>query len=117
MTQAKTLNQRIRQTTLRRFVPIVLSIALITVITTFFIINFNIGITHEQYLDDFEKRLNERLSSLDEQVESLARNDFIINSLIDFSNRESYLPVFFRSLHPINLICAQSNSLIVFYIF
>ncbi|WP_068500054.1 MULTISPECIES: response regulator [unclassified Oleiphilus] len=114
MTQAKTLNQRIRQTTLRRFVPIVLSIALITVITTFFIINFNIGITHEQYLDDFEKRLNERLSSLDEQVESLARNDLIINSLIDFSNRESYLPVFFRSLQPINFIGDKSNFSIVF---
>jgi hypothetical protein len=53
---------------------------------------------HIDYAETFIVDFNKSLESLQQQVNNLAKNDLIINSIIDDSNRDTYLPVFFRSL-------------------
>lgn len=44
------------------------------------------------------RTLSADLSVLMSTLDSLAANDLVINGLIDFENRENYIPVFFQSL-------------------
>jgi PAS domain S-box-containing protein len=54
--------------------------------------------SHKQRISNLTEKLNSTLSNFQQQVENLARNDLIINSIVDYSNRDNYLPIFFRSL-------------------
>lgn len=44
------------------------------------------------------QKLDSTLLNFKEQVENLAKNDLIINSIVDYTNRDNYLPIFFNSL-------------------
>ncbi|MEA2059100.1 MAG: HAMP domain-containing sensor histidine kinase [Thermodesulfobacteriota bacterium] len=55
------------------------------------------------------KSVGERLDSLKSYAEVLSSNDLIINSLIDYTARENYLPTFFTSLQ----VPGVKNALIV----
>lgn len=98
-----TLSDRVRVLTLARFFPVVAVLCLCAIIAALTLINYRVSTQHTEILKDFEASLHDNIEAVDQQVKALASNDLIINSLIDYSNRDSYLPVFFRSLTPINI--------------
>ena len=114
MSSHQTLSERVRALTLARFFPVVGILCIAAVVTTFSLVNFKVSDNHDEVLKDFDQALSANLNALDHQVKSLASNDLIINSLIDFSNRDSYLPVFFRSLAPVHLSKPDAIYSIVF---
>lgn len=63
---------------------------------------------------NFTDYLTSQLDKLSTQVQSLSENDLIINSLIDFTNRDDYLPVFFGSIKPAALKHGSKAFSIVF---
>ena len=114
MSQRPTLATRVRKATLSRFVPIIAFVSIAAVLISFGFINYQVTKSHQAHLNEFTATYYRTVDALDDQVASLARNDLIINSLIDYSNRDSYLPVFFRSLTPTNLIASDPEFSIVF---
>ncbi len=54
--------------------------------------------SHKQRIINLTDKLDNALLSFQQQIENLANNDLIINSIVDYSNRDNYLPIFFRSL-------------------
>ena len=95
MTQSPTLATRVRKATLERFVPIVVGLSVAVGLLSLLLINYQVTESHQTRLEEFAKDYHRVIDALNEQVSSLAQNDLLINSLIDYSNRESYLPVFF----------------------
>ena len=61
--------------------------------------------------DGLEQDINYIVSDTTRQLADLAANDIIINSLVDFEQRDNYLPMFFRSL---NLTQAKSVEFALF---
>ena len=114
MKQRLTLSKRVRKATLSRFVPIIAIISFIAIFLAYGVINYQVTKSQESHLSEFAETYYRTIDALDRQVASLARNDLMINSLIDFSNRDSYLPVFFRSLTPNNLVSADGEFSIAF---
>jgi len=114
MTKQQTLSDRVKSITLARFFPVIGLLCITALVAAFSLANFKITDSHQEVLDDFDAALSANIDALDNQSKSLASNDLIINSLIDFSNRDSYLPVFFRSLIPVRLTRASARYSIVF---
>ena len=114
MTQRPTLATRVRKATLERFVPIIGALSVAVALLSFLLINYQVTQSHQTRLEEFSNEYYRSIDALNEQVSALAQNDLIINSLIDFSNRDSYLPVFFRSLKPANHTSERSDFSIVF---
>ncbi|MGH1484684.1 MAG: response regulator [Cellvibrionaceae bacterium] len=52
---------------------------------------------HNQIIEQFDKNINNTLSNLEEQVDNIANNELVINSLIDPEGREDYISLFIRS--------------------
>ena len=65
----------------------------------------------QQSVDGLEQDINYIVSDTTRQLADLAANDIIINSLVDFEQRDNYLPMFFRSL---NLTQAKSVEFALF---
>lgn len=82
--------------------PRLLSFLLLTVLFvvggSLYVINQQLEQKHIEYADRFIEDFELNLKLLQTQVSNLATNDLMVNSIIDYSNRDSYLPVFFRSL-------------------
>lgn len=103
MASQKTLVNQVRSATLSKVLPAMIAACLIIATLTLLFINLQVNRQHRSYIEDYEQQYDYVISTLEGQVQALARNDLIINSLIDFSNRDSYLPVLFRSLRPAHL--------------
>ncbi|MDX1453349.1 MAG: PAS domain-containing protein, partial [Oleiphilaceae bacterium] len=98
MATPQSLEHVLKARTLRRTFMVLAMLAGLLLITAGFVVERELRISNQDRLQVFANDLNRNLQSLQQQVRSLARNDLIINSLIDYTNRDSYLPVFFRSL-------------------
>ena len=46
----------------------------------------------------FNQHIEQNLSVVEQQIDNIANNDLVINSLIDFDKRNAYLPLLFQSL-------------------
>jgi PAS domain S-box-containing protein len=77
-------------------------------ISVFFSIN-SLKQHQEAQLNDFSTLLDRTFASFQSQINNLALNDFVVNSLVDFSTHDTYLPIFFRSLR---LAGAENVSII-----
>ena len=64
-----------------------------------------------QSISGLEQDINYIVSDTTRQLADLAANDIIINALVDIERRDSYLPMFFRSL---NLTQAKSVEFALF---
>lgn len=100
MDKQKTLVNQVRSATLSKVLPAMIAACLVITVLTALFIYLQVNRLHSSYISDYEQRHENVIATLEGQVQALAQNDLIINSLIDFSNRDSYLPVLFRSLRP-----------------
>ena len=98
MSRQPTLERIIRRHTLGRSLGLLTLWVLLVGLVAAWLIHDQLSQHHRRNIDEFSYELQQSLASLQQQVRSLARNDLITNSIIDYSNRDSYLPVFFRSL-------------------
>jgi PAS domain S-box-containing protein len=96
--QKQSLEQTIRKQALTRSLILVLFFSTVMIVVAAGLVQYQINKRHVGYAENFIVDFNKSLESLQQQVNNLAKNDLIINSLIDDSNRDAYLPVFFRSL-------------------
>jgi len=96
--QKHSLEKTIRRQTLPRSLILVFGLSVVLIVVAATLVQYQINKRHIGYAEGFILDFNESLESLQQQVSNLAKNDLIINSIIDDSNRNAYLPVFFRSL-------------------
>jgi len=61
------------------------------------IIKDQINERHTVLINNFHQKIENNLDSLQEQVQNIARNDLITNSLIDPEESQNYIPLFIRS--------------------
>ncbi|MFT6266856.1 MAG: PAS domain S-box-containing protein [Oleiphilaceae bacterium] len=94
----QSLEKTIRRQTLPRSLFFVFSLSIMLIVVAAIFVQNQINNRHIGYTEEFITDFNKSLESLQQQVNNLAKNDLIINSIIDDSNRDAYLPVFFRSL-------------------
>lgn len=98
MSESVSLEGIIRRKTLPRLLSFLLLAILLVVGGSLYSINEQLKKTHLEEIDNFIEDFQLSLNLLQTQVSNLATNDLIVNSIIDYSNRDNYLPVFFRSL-------------------
>jgi PAS domain S-box-containing protein len=94
----QSLEKTIRKQALTRSLILVFVFSVVMIVVAAGLVQYQINKRHVDYAENFIVDFNKSLESLQQQVNNLAKNDLIINSLIDDSNRDAYLPVFFRSL-------------------
>ncbi|MGK0249726.1 MAG: PAS domain S-box-containing protein [Oleispira sp.] len=96
--QKQSLEKTIRKQALTRSLILVFVLSVVMFVVAAGLAQYQLNKRHMFYAEQFIVDFNKSLESLQQQVNNLAKNDLIINSLIDDSNRDAYLPVFFRSL-------------------
>lgn len=96
--EKQSLEKTIRRQTLPKSLFLVFSLSVVLIVVAAIFIQGQINKRHIGYAENFIFDFKESIESLQNQVNNLANNDLIINSIIDDSNRDAYLPVFFRSL-------------------
>jgi PAS domain S-box-containing protein len=94
----QSLERTIRRKILPKSLYLVFSLSALLIVIAALFVQDQIDKRHIDYTEEFILDFNDSLESLQQQVNNLAKNDLIINSIIDDSNRDAYLPVFFRSL-------------------
>jgi PAS domain S-box-containing protein len=94
----QSLEKTIRKQALTRSLIFVFVFSVVMIVVAAGLAHYQLNKRHIDYAENFIVDFNKSLESLQQQVNNLAKNDLIINSLIDDSHREAYLPVFFRSL-------------------
>ncbi|MEO0444217.1 MAG: hypothetical protein AAFZ92_10870, partial [Pseudomonadota bacterium] len=52
---------------------------------------------HQKNIDEFARNLNDEIASFEQQIANIAKNDLIINGLIDAEDRQNYIPLFVKS--------------------
>ncbi|WP_334036605.1 MULTISPECIES: ATP-binding protein [Alteromonas] len=106
---------RLRSLLLSSMLPrLVLLVAVLSIILFALSFHFIVKQTdqlQQQSVDGLEQDINYIVSDTTRQLADLAANDIIINSLVDFEQRDNYLPMFFRSL---NLTQAKSVEFALF---
>ena len=106
---------RLRSLLLSSMLPrLVLLVAVLSIILFALSFHFIVKQTdqlQQQSVDGLEQDINYIVSDTTRQLADLAANDIIINSLVDFEQRDNYLPMFFRSL---NLTQAKSVEFAIF---
>jgi PAS domain S-box-containing protein len=111
-------NQRIdvaiRKATFSKLLPVLLLAAISALAATAFLIQKQISLTQDEELADFIQHINFQIEKLSTQVQSISENDLVINSLVDYTNRDNYLPIFFGSLKPTALKNTNSPFSVVF---
>ncbi len=75
-----------------------LIVSVVLFISFFLFIEDQLNNRHRAQLEQIEKIAVNNIDNITTQVSNLAKNDLIINSLIDYEQRENYLSVFFQSL-------------------
>ena len=95
-------NRPLYKILIQQAMPKVMSMALIVsivlFISFFLFIEDQLNNRHRAQLEQIEKIAVNNIDNITTQVSNLAKNDLIINSLIDYEQRENYLSVFFQSL-------------------
>ena len=95
-------NKPLYKILVKQAMPKVMSMALLVsvvlFVSFFLFIQDQVNNKHRAQLEQIEKIAVNNIDNITVQVENLAKNDLIINSLIDYEQRESYLSVFFQSL-------------------
>lgn len=99
------------KTMLPRLAVLVALVAIILLAVAFYIVRGQVADVHKQSLTSLQQDLSFTLNDTTRQLSDLAANDIIINALIDIEQRESYLPMFFRSL---NLTHSRNVSFALF---
>ena len=94
----QSLEKTIRKQALTRSLVLVFVFSVVMIVLAAGLAQYQLNKRHVGYAEKFIVDFNKSLESLQQQVNNLAKNDLIINSIIDDSNRDAYLPVFFRSL-------------------
>ena len=106
---------RLRSLLLSSMIPrLALLIAVLSIMLFGLSFHFIIKQTDElqrQSISGLEQDINYIVSDTTRQLADLAANDIIINALVDIERRDSYLPMFFRSL---NLTQAKSVEFALF---
>jgi len=110
VSQAISLEQLIRKKTFPKLIGLLLSVLIAGISVAFFSIQHSLQEELDASLTTYQANLDQRLTSLKQEVYNLSTNDLIINALIDFEVRDEYLPVFFRSLQ----LSAGASSSILF---
>lgn len=75
-----------------------LAVSVVLFMSFFFFIQDQLNSRHKSQLEQIENIAVTNVQNIVSQISNLASNDLIINSLIDFEQRENYLTVFFQSL-------------------
>lgn len=75
-----------------------LLVSVVLFLSFFFFIQDQLDNKHKAQLEQIEQVAATNIDNITSQITNLAKNDLIINSLIDFEQRENYLSVFFQSL-------------------
>ncbi len=76
---------------------VVAIIAMILVIVAKQVVDHQLEEVHTAKIENFHKNYNRNINIIRHQAKNIARNDLIINSLIDPEGRENYIPLFLRS--------------------
>lgn len=92
------LTTLISRDTLKRTLPSVLLAFIVLFVIAVFFLSAQKEKAHQQSINQLVEKLDSTLSNFQQQIKNLASNDLIINSIVDYSNRDNYLPIFFRSL-------------------
>jgi two-component system, sensor histidine kinase len=98
MNNTISLQKYISQRTMPKIVMMLFICFVVFGLISFYVIQREVQQNHIDNIQLFESSEARFIEGLEHQVSNLAKNDLIINSLIDYENRDSYLPVFFRSL-------------------
>ena len=96
--QPPPLRKRLLTSMLPRLFGLILIVALMLLAFTFFFAKQQIETVQKQSIEGLEQDLSFIVNDTTRQLADLASNDIIINSLVDFEQRDNYLPMFFRSL-------------------
>jgi PAS domain S-box-containing protein len=96
--QKQSLEKIIRKQALTRSLILVFFLSVMMTVVAAGLAQYQLNKRHMFYAEQFIVDFNKSLESLQQQVNNLAKNDLIISSIVDDSNREAYLPLFFRSL-------------------
>ncbi len=75
-----------------------LLVSIVLFVSFFFFIKDQLNTKHRGQLEQIENIAMTNINNVATQVLNLSNNDLIINSLIDFEQRENYLSIFFQSL-------------------
>lgn len=75
-----------------------LLVSVVLFMSFFFFVQDQLDNKHKAQLEQIERVAVNNIENITSQVTNLASNDLIINSLIDYEQRENYLTVFFQSL-------------------
>lgn len=75
-----------------------LIVSIVLFLSFFFFIQDQLNNKHKSQLEQIENIGVTNVQNIASQIQNLASNDLIINSLIDYEQRENYLSVFFQSL-------------------
>ena len=89
------LSQIIRRKTFSKVFSFLATIFIALVLTSSYFIHTQVSKNHENQAKNIHSKLNQQINTVKLQVENLANNDLIINSIIDDTNRKTYLPIFF----------------------
>ena len=84
--------------TLPRLLVLIVTVSIVLFSVTLYFIFKEANKLQQQSISDLEQNLSFVVRDTTRQLADLAGNDIIINALIDFEQRDNYLPMFFRSL-------------------
>lgn len=113
MEKRESLERQIKRRTLPRLFTFLVFVVLCVFLIVAWAIHKNVERQHTASLNVFSANIEQRIATIRGEILSLAQNDLMINSLIDFQAREDYLDVFFQSFRLSNF----SNASLVFFDF
>lgn len=113
MDRRDSLEAQIKRRTLPRLFGLMIVVLLGVSLIVSWAIHQNVERQHISSLNVFQANINQQLNSIRGEILSLARNDLMINSLIDFQARDDYLDIFFQSFRLANF----THASLIFYDF
>lgn len=97
--RAPPLRKLLLKSMLPRLASVILIISILLLGITLYFVRLQISDVQKQSLEGLQQDLSFIVSDTTRQLSDLAANDILINSLVDIEQRDSYLPMFFRSLN------------------
>ena len=99
MHQSVPLRRRLLKTMLPRITGLIITISIMLSLVTFYFVKQEVSQLQQQSVVGLKQDLSFIVNDTLRQLSDLAANDIIINSLADETIRDTYLPMFFRSLN------------------
>ena len=97
--RAPPLRKLLLKSMLPRLASVILIISILLLGITLYFVRLQVSDVQKQSLEGLQQDLSFIVSDTTRQLSDLAANDILINSLVDIEQRDSYLPMFFRSLN------------------